>query len=203
MLDQWPCWLLCWGNIETPWSHSGLKVNITAVSSHSILIFIQTTGCTGYVMSEITEALKGFPNLDNVKIKGMKQEEWTKDWWGDKEKVHGEEGERERWGDEVRWDEMRWDASIDYYQTGGEVNELEAMSVASLCLTLAGSLKVLVWSQKATSACLLSFVAVIMHCALLERLTLECMSAKHLPVLFFLFPSFPLPYLSFPCTNKV
>ena len=108
MLDQWPCWLLCWGNIETPWSHSGLKVNITAVSSHSILIFIQTTGCTGYEMSEITEALKGFPNLDNVKIKGMKQEEWTKDWWGDKEKVHGEEGEREmRWWGEMRWDEMR------------------------------------------------------------------------------------------------
>ena len=39
------------------------------------LIFIQTIGCKGYQMSDITEALKGSPTLNDVWIGGMKQEE--------------------------------------------------------------------------------------------------------------------------------
>ena len=39
------------------------------------LIFIQTIDCKGYEMSDITEALKGSPTLNDVRIGGMKQEE--------------------------------------------------------------------------------------------------------------------------------
>ena len=31
-------------------------------------------------MSDITEALKGSPTLNDVSIGGMKEEEWTKEW---------------------------------------------------------------------------------------------------------------------------
>ena len=44
------------------------------------LIFIQTLDSTDYVMSEVTEALKGSPILSEVWIPGMKQEERTTEW---------------------------------------------------------------------------------------------------------------------------
>ena len=39
------------------------------------LIFIQTIECSGYETSDITEALKGSPTLNDVQIGGMKEEE--------------------------------------------------------------------------------------------------------------------------------
>ena len=70
---------------------------------------------------------------------------------------------------------------------GEQMDDSEALLVANLCSTLSNSLQELtVWTYKATSAMLSSFVPVIVRCTLLHALTLYCMSSKHPP-----FPSSP------------
>ena len=71
------------------------------------------------------------------------------------------------------------------------MNESNATSVASLCLTLANSLKELhVWAFNASSACVQSFAAVVSQCVLLQILSLKCMSSNYFFILFL--PSFLL-----------
>ena len=84
------------------------------------------------------------------------------------------------------------------------MNESNATSVASLCLTLSNSLKELhVWAYNASSACVQSFAAVVSQCVLLQILVLVCMSHPS----FYSFPPFipppPSHALSFPCTDEI
>ena len=114
-----------------------------------------------------------------------------------KEMRRGErERERERQESQLRKASLaeaeRWETSNDHYQTGhDEMNDSDATSVASLCLTLSNSLKVLrLGVYKATSAWVPPFAAVVTQCVLLQRLELYCMSSNYFLILFF--PSFLL-----------
>ena len=120
----------------------------------------------------------------------MKQEEWTKEWWGDDRKEWGEPREER---ESHRETDERF--LMTNYQTGyAEMNDSKATSVAGLYLTLSNLLKeVYVSAYNTTSTWLSAFVAVVMQCELLEALTLNCMSFKHFSVLFFTsFTSIPL-----------
>ena len=67
------------------------------------------------------------------------------------------------------------------------MNELDATLVASLCLTLTNSLKLLdVRAFRAKSAYVSTFGAVVTQCVLLQSLRLECMPSNFFPILFFL-----------------
>ena len=117
-------------------------------------------------------------------------------WNKNNEPKSGKEmkGEQERGESRLRKASLvegeRWETSN--YQTGDDdMNDSNATSVASLCLTLSNSLKVLrVLAFGATSAYVQSFAAMVSQCVLLQSLTLHCMSSNYFLILFL--PSFLL-----------
>ena len=98
-----------------------------------------------------------------------------------------------RWKEREREERADWGRQVSQRERDEKLLTIKQgmTSVASLCLTLSNSLKVLrVLAFGATSAYVQSFAAVVSQRVLLQSLTLHCMSSNYFLILFL--PSFLL-----------